>query len=161
MDRSMKSRGGGTAGEGGYPRVTPGQSELPFPDEHALRQVGEHIDAVYQALRDAVEEFGGTVAFAAAAEVPVSKMSVRLRRADDERGRPERAHLDILGVLAADQNARAVFLTRLAEAWGFLPPTPARPLTDAERAAILSEAVADKTKRAIETQRGLPRGSLG
>lgn len=161
MAQTLRQRDGETAGESGYPRVTPKQSELGFPDEHDLRHVGEHIGAVYQALRDAVEEFGGTVAFAAAAEVPVSKMSVRLRRADDERGRPERAHIDLLGVLAADRDARAVFLARLAEAWGFLPPAPVRPLTDAERADILAEAVGERTKRAIEAQRGLPRGSLG
>jgi len=158
----VAARPGGRAGETSSPLVpSVSQAELPFPSVHELRHVGEHIDAVYGALRAGVETFGGTVAFAAAAEVSVSKMSERLRRADNDRGERQRAHLDLLGTLAADPAARHSFLTELARAWGFEDPVPRVEIDDARRAEILAGALSDRSKRQLERDNGLPSGALG
>lgn len=152
----------GRAGETGSPSV-PGvrQAELPFPAEHDLRCVGEHVEAVYGALRQGVEAFGGVVAFAAAAELSVSKMSERLRRADNDRGERQRAHLDLLGVLAADPAARQAFLTELSRSWGFEDPVLRVQIDDSRRAEILATALSESTLRKLEREHGLPPGVLG
>ncbi len=152
----------GRAGDTGSPSVPGGrQAELPFPAEHDLRCVGEHVEAVYGALRTAVDAFGGVVAFAAAAELSVSKMSERLRRADNDRGERQRAHLDLLGVLAADPAARGAFLAELCRAWGFEDPVVRVEIDDARRAEILAAALSESAKRQLERQHRLPPGILG
>ncbi len=143
MSKGVQLTAHGTAPDKGYRSLTPAdQTEIPFPAASELDRIGDHVEAVYGAMREAVETFGGTVAFAAAAEVPVPKMSMRLRRADDGKSQ-QLAHLDYLGVLAADPAARMTFLAALSDLWGCMPPQPKRVATQEEQLAALLAEIED------------------
>lgn len=156
MPRTMQSASPGSQPEIGSGGLTGSTQQMPlFGATEADR-----IEEVYGALREAVEAFGGATAFAAHAEQPVPKVSMRLRRADDGKGTRQLAPIDYLGLIASDRDARATFLASLCEAWGFMAPEPRRVLTADEKLRIVAGELPERRRRALEREHGLPAGSL-
>lgn len=91
------------------------------------------IEDLHAALGVAVEAYGGTYALAAAMEKNHGEVSLRVRRAPDSKGQVQKATFDLLAFVAADPNARLVFLTQLLTRWGYKAPEPSSAPTAEEQ----------------------------
>jgi hypothetical protein len=103
--------------------------------------VASLIEDLHASLIAAVDAYGGTYALAAAMEKNHGEVSLRVRRAPDSKGQVQKATFDLLAFVAADANARTVFLTQLLARWGFKAPEPASAPTAEEQLHALLAAL--------------------
>jgi hypothetical protein len=105
------------------------------------RTVASLIEDLHAALGEAVKVYGGTFALAAAMEKNHGEVSLRVRRAPDNKGQVQKATFDLLAFVAADPNARLIFLTQLLTRWGYKAPEPASAPTAEEQLHALLAAL--------------------
>lgn len=156
MPRSLDSRAPATVPQMGSGAVAGEQLELLTSDG---KTVAQRIEDVVAAIGAGVAQMGGTVAFAAHLEKPVSEVSRRVNRADDGKGtrmEPFAAYFAFF-----DDGAFEAAMSHMLVARGYKPAERVRKVTAEERADLLGAAVTDKVKRQIERENGLPVGSLG
>jgi len=96
-----------------------GQQELSLRQQQSIASI---IDELYEVFQAAVDASGGTVVLAASMEKGLTQVSLRVRHAPDSKGEVQRATLDMLGHVVADQNGRRAFLFGLCDRWNFKHP---------------------------------------
>jgi hypothetical protein len=87
-------------------------------DRKGRVSVAERIQELHEVLQAGVAEYGGTMALANELGKSHTDVSLRVRRAADSKGQIQRASLDILGHVTADEKARLRVLFELMERWG-------------------------------------------
>lgn len=122
------------------------------------KSIPQRVADVVDAIGKGVDAMGGTVAFAAHLERPVSEVSRRTRREDDGKG----SRMEPFAIYFAlfDDAAFEAAVSHMLVARGYKPAERVRQATPEEKLRAVAASLSDRAKRAIEREQGWPAGSL-
>lgn len=121
----------------------PVQLPLNLPADATIAQ---HVDGIYRAWQEAVDEAGGTVWLAASLGKSHPDVGRRVRHEADDKHDVKETTLKMVGHIGPDAKARLVFLAGLCELWGCEPPQLKRVVTEEQIGRATLEVLEESGK---------------